>query len=1024
MPLKYQLVSVPIGSMGMDSDKDPKTVQGVLRAVNADYDDTDGAIAKREGDYSPTRVLDSYSQGEHLAVHKDGVLVFGRDMHLYAPGSSPPVLTQISSYGGLMDVGRDEVLTKDRNIAAWADIAFLSRIHAVVYTTANVAAGEDDGYNVFVETFDNASGVRQDRVQLYSGTNKNRAQIRVINPEDPDAFAWIYLIEDDGTVRYSYVQNDGVVGGPFDLTGAPTAKARGHLGWDSCILEGAGGADAYAMLAYPDSSGTCALVAVQAGSTVAHTATYSPGIGDIFMAACWRQTNTTWCISVAGRNGSTDTVRTVAYSLTLSALASDVGQSIVTNSIYEFRNITGVAMDTQLARTYITRTENDGYRRPHIIRSEYDYSGAATASVFEQFWIVNAQSSHKPAVVGDGYGRHVFGAFLRSWGGGRTTAQDQLWWVSEDGYAVGRSLVGTARMDSYGIDSYGVLSHLCPDQSADGYTFHAAWPYLKRLSVDDTQQSDQLRVARFVLDNEPSSPQSCFADDQAWIANSMGYETDGSRLVEAGFPVYPETFRASPGAAIGAMDPGDTHKYVAVYEEIDGNGRLHRSAPTPTPVSVTLKQASNGVYLVLPTFPGRRENGVVAVYRTTDGGTEYYRALSMPNSHRSTLAEVQVVDGLADSDLTDNEALYTDSGELENIPPLPHRISAVWQRRHFYVDRDHEDSRIYYSKEFSPGLGVGFSDILAFECDSEGGRITALFPLGNKLIIFKGSRIYATAGNGLNALGQGTNFSPPWLVSPSIGCPDHRTLVRTPDGVMFQSERGIWILTQNEQLVPAGEAVSKYANDLSFVGGGVIESRNEAWLLGPHDGYSVSYNWMENKWAIHTRRATAAVSRNGKLFWLDGYGNLVENQPNNWSDDTGGFYSLRIDTGWFSFAKIAGYKRIRRILLVGQNLEQHKLRVRVAYDFDPNWTDIGTYDATALTEFNLGAYYEGSFGSAYDDQAYIVEVPTSRQKCTSIRISVEDTESSGPSRGYSLTQIAFEVGIKPRAKPQGDGRVA
>ncbi|MDU9765489.1 hypothetical protein RGC28_08500, partial [Helicobacter pylori] len=77
-----------------------------------------------------------------------------------------------------------------------------------------------------------------------------------------------------------------------------------------------------------------------------------------------------------------------------------------------------------------------------------------------------------------------------------------------------------------------------------------------------------------------------------------------------------------------------TYGYIGVYEWTDNNNNLYRSAPS-VPVVATSSAAisgANDASIVFPTLrvtdktpANGRGNVMLALYRTTDGGSVYYR---------------------------------------------------------------------------------------------------------------------------------------------------------------------------------------------------------------------------------------------------------------------------------------------------------------------------------------------------------------------------------------------------------------
>jgi len=248
------------------------------------------------------------------------------------------------------------------------------------------------------------------------------------------------------------------------------------------------------------------------------------------------------------------------------------------------------------------------------------------------------------------------------------------------------------------------------------------------------------------------------------IPASMSYEYDGASLVEQGFLTYPEgvTITAvGSGSGIG-LAAGD-YGYRAIYKWRDASGALHSSAPSPV-VTYTVDETEDSLTIRVPKLLITKKTGaVIALYRTDTDKNIYY-LLEEVESAFSGSSYYDFSDN-GSANITDDEQLYTTGGVIENIQPPVTRTSCIYQSRQFCVNEENEKTEVRYSKEFLLGEGVLHSDFLRIYVPPEGGIITALGVLDDKLIIFKESMIYATYGEGLNDLGLGRGFVRPFIVS-------------------------------------------------------------------------------------------------------------------------------------------------------------------------------------------------------------------------------------------------------------------
>src|SRR5690606_8660548 len=163
-----------------------------------------------------------------------------------------------------------------------------------------------------------------------------------------------------------------------------------------------------------------------------------------------------------------------------------------------------------------------------------------------------------------------------------------------------------------------------------------------------------------------------FADPLRWLHvehGGSGYFSagvlscvDGVTAHEAGILARPSTPRFTTDT--GTLSPAVGYRWVAIYEAIDADGNVSWSAPS-TP-SASSGAQTNKKFLVRTRPLGitsRIGVGIatapsvlsVTFYRTTDGGSIYYRIGAVDAQNES--AEVELEDNLADSFISEQAKL-------------------------------------------------------------------------------------------------------------------------------------------------------------------------------------------------------------------------------------------------------------------------------------------------------------------------------------------------------------------------------
>jgi hypothetical protein len=412
------------------------------------------------------------------------------------------------------------------------------------------------------------------------------------------------------------------------------------------------------------------------------------------------------------------------------------------------------------------------------------------------------------------------------------------------------------------------------------------------------------------------------------------------------------------------------------------------------------------------------------VYRTEGNGSIYYRLtpIATPTENDTGADTVTFVDTYADTAITGNELLYTDGSagsELENIAPGASRAIASHQGRCFLVVGD---NKVAFSKEVTEGEPVAFNDTLYIIPDQRGGNIVALASLDDKLVIFKERAIYVTYGPGPDFTGAG-GYPTPQLVTSDVGCSDARTVVSIGSGVMFKTPKGIYLLDRSLQTTYIGAPVEDY-NDLTVTSATLVASQNQVRFTTSgsveinnevRTGVGLVYDYLVNQWSTSTGHgAVGAVIHSDDYVMVRSTGRAYR-ENTTLHTDAGAFVRLRLTTSWLSFAGVQGFQRVYRVMLLGEYKSGHQIRARLGFDFSPAFSfdetidvesilDVGTWGSSAT--WGSDTVWGGEFPSEW------FRVNCSPQKCSSIRLSIEDIEGESPGESFTIAAAAFLVGAK------------
>lgn len=505
---------------------------------------------------------------------------------------------------------------------------------------------------------------------------------------------------------------------------------------------------------------------------------------------------------------------------------------------------------------------------------------------------------------------------------------------------------------------------------------------------------------------------------------------DSAGAVEQGFHLFPEniTFTGNVGGSLTLLG---TYSYQVCYEWTDNRGQVHRSAPSVAE-QITLTGANNRVTLVVPCLrltsrygtidaaSPRRGDVKIVVYRTENNGDVYYQASSStsPTYNSYGTDSVSINDDLSDADLISRPPLYTTAGSLENIAPPTASLIAVYRNRVFLGGT--EDDTIWFSKQVRPNRPIEFNDAFTIKADPVGGELTAMAALDDKLILFKENSIFMTGGDGPEDNGQGGIFFPPELVTADAGCIDSKSVVSTPLGLMFKSRKGYYLLNRNLESSYVGAEIEEF-NSYAVSSSVLMADSNEV-RFTTQDGPTLVYNYFFKQWIVWPSFLAddSIIWQNKFVAILQRVGNtsLVVQQVEGLWADLGQKYSLKIGLSWASMAQVQGFQRVWRAIFLGDYRSPHTLKLSVGYNFSPVISD--EYYWNPVSALNIAEYGDGAFygtepvygGSTENYGVYQIRTHLVQQKSQAVRFILEDQAISGSGEGFSLSSVAFEIGLK------------
>jgi hypothetical protein len=427
------------------------------------------------------------------------------------------------------------------------------------------------------------------------------------------------------------------------------------------------------------------------------------------------------------------------------------------------------------------------------------------------------------------------------------------------------------------------------------------------------------------------------------ISGGFMWMYDGVKVVEHGFHVWPEDITATPAASGGSM-ADQTYFYQVTYEWTDNQGNIHRSAPSvPMSAAVSGGGGSGSVVLKIPTLrlTYKISNKVrIVIYRWSTAQQSYYRITSItaPTLNDPSADSVSYTDTQADSAILGNDLIYTTGGVLENIAAPGFVDVSLFKSRLVGVSAE-DPNLLWISKPVVQSTPVEMSDLLTLYvapttgAQGSTGKTNFTVPMDDKIIIAKDDAFYYVTGNGPDITGANNDFSEPIFITSTVGSNNKKSVVMIPSGLMFQSDKGIWLLGRDLSTIYIGSPVEAF-NQYEVLSALSVPGTNQV-RFTLNNGITLMYDYFYNQWGTFVGiPAISSTLWNGLHTFLNSQGKIMQETPNFYLDGSKPVL-VSFQTGWFNFAGLQGYERAYFFYLLAEFLSPHKIRIGIAYDYAP-----------------------------------------------------------------------------------------
>lgn len=498
---------------------------------------------------------------------------------------------------------------------------------------------------------------------------------------------------------------------------------------------------------------------------------------------------------------------------------------------------------------------------------------------------------------------------------------------------------------------------------------------------------------------------------------------DGYLPVENNFFVYPDNVEATTATGSGSLS-AQQYFYQATYEWTDNQGNAFKSAPSiPITITTTTASSTNTIHVPTLRLTYKISNPVkIVLYRWSTAQQVYYQVTSItsPTLNDTTIDSVTITDAMSDAQILGNNVLYTTGGVVENISPPPSNVLALFQSRLFLVDAE-DPNLLWFSKQIIEATPVEMSDLFTIyvapttSAQGSTGPVTAMSALDDKLILFKQDAMYYTNGVGPDNTGANNQFSEPIFISSTIGCTNPNSIVFMPQGLMFQSDKGIWLLGRDLSTTYIGSPVEAF-NSFSVLSAINVSGTNQV-RFTLSNGVTLMYDYFYGQWGTFVNVPSVSSTLYQNLHtYIDQYGQVFQETEGQYLDGAKPVL-LSFTTGWMNLAGLQGFERAYFFYILGTYKSPHKLQVQIAYDY-------------ALSPSQTAFITPGNYSTAYGLDPSWGSTPTwggkstleqwriffKQQKCQSFQITISEVFDASlgtvAGAGLTLSGVNMIVGLK------------
>lgn len=300
--------------------------------------------------------------------------------------------------------------------------------------------------------------------------------------------------------------------------------------------------------------------------------------------------------------------------------------------------------------------------------------------------------------------------------------------------------------------------------------------------------------------------------------------------------------------------------------------------------------------------------------------------------------------------------------------------------------------------------------------------LKAFIAMDGRLIIFKENSILYINGTGPSRANSNDDFSMPLLITTDAGCTEPRSIVLTPNGVMFKSDKGIYLLDRKLQVQYLGASVERF-NPSTITSAILVEGANEV-RFTTLEGEILVYNYFSNAWSWFTGlpSLSACVWNNQFVILTTDNKIFVENKTHKKIVE--GLVSTeiiqKVSSPWIRMDRVQGWEKAYEARIIGAYKSLHRMTIKVFYDYELYASETYEIDPLSADQYNITTRptNESIENGTAINGVYQMRVDLVRKNCQAFRIEITDVPldiANNTGESFALSNITFTVGLKKGA---------